>query len=144
MKPEPHQLIINNYAYTTELEPRFADMDAQQHINHISIGRLFEEARMKFLRTHFSDLPPLRRVTASVLFNYLGEVSYPEPVTIGVAIGHIGNSSYNYCCLMMQNGKPVATSICTDVCSTEGKSQAIPASYVAALKQHMLKDAEDS
>ena len=146
MKPHAFELNPDNYPFSIELATRFADLDTLRHVNNVAIAELFEESRVRFgifsRDMTFTDMPaPGRLVNVSVLINYLGEVFYPDTVTVAVGVCHIGTSSHTLSCLMLQQGKPVAHSRSTLVRSDGGKSQPLPADVVAMLDQHRLRTA---
>jgi len=136
MKPDPARLQLGNYPFTVELQTRFGDLDPHNHINNVAIMQLFEESRLRFaLFAREGDLATLakqtRIVAANVEFKFLREVHFPDAVTVGVGIKHIGNSSYQLGCAMFQKGNCMALSEAVLVCSDGERSQPLP-DYVKA------------
>ncbi len=144
MRPDPSELEIQRYPFTVEIATRFGDMDPNAHINNVAIDRLFEEARVRFgmhSRGHsLNDLRDQARfVTASTLINYLGEISYPDPVLVGLGVSRIGNSSYTLGCLMLQRDTPVAHCRATLVRSENGGTLPVPDTIREALEQYAIR-----
>lgn len=146
MKPEPYRLQLNNYPFSCELQTRFGDLDPLSHVNNVAIMRLFEEARVRFAlfsrSESFGELKAQMRVVAKDLrFSFLREAVYPDPVTVGAGIRHIGNSSYQVGCAMFQRGVCVALSDAVLVSSDGERSQPIPDFIRAALRRHVIQEA---
>jgi len=144
MRPEAYELDPSNYPFTLDIATRYSDMDAHQHVNNVAIARLFEESRLRFAL--FSRAKPVhelreqaRVVAVSLLINYLGEVSYPEPVTVAVGVNRIGTSSFTLSCLMLQLGKPVAHSRATLVRSEGSGGLPLPMEMVEALTRCLIR-----
>lgn len=144
MRPEPTELEIRRYPFTVEIATRFGDMDPNAHINNVAIDRLFEEARVRFgMRSRDHSLTDLRDqarfVTASTLINYLGEISYPDPVLVGLGVSRLGTSSYTLGCLMLQREIPVAHCRATLVRSEDGSTLPVPDPIRDALEQYAIR-----
>lgn len=144
MRAEPYLLKIENYPFKTEIPTRYGDVDSNGHVNNVAVARLFEESRMQF--AVFSRAKPFtelraqtRVVTISVLVNYLSEVFYPQPATIGVGVIDIGRTSYTLGCLMLQEGKPVAVSKATLVRSEDGSSSPLPEDMIELISKCKIR-----
>lgn len=147
MKPDPHRLQLGNYPFSCEIQTRYGDLDPLSHINNVAIIGLFEESRVRFAlfsrSSSFTALKSQMRVVVRDLrFSFMREVFYPEPVTIGVGIKHIGNSSYQIGCAMFQEGGCVALSDAVLVSSDGKRSQPIPGFVREALSIHLIKQAD--
>lgn len=113
MKPEPQELNVDNYRFRFDFQPRYSDLDPLGHVNNVAIADAFQESRTRFLMEAFADTEgawslETRLITASVVINYLEEVSYPAPLVIGVACFGTGRTSYTLSELIVQRDKPVA------------------------------------
>jgi acyl-CoA thioester hydrolase len=111
MRQDARRLVAENYPWSDTMETRFADMDVNRHLNNVAITRFFEETRMRFnwslvARGDTMDRP--RYLVAHVAVDFLGEGSYPEPLTMTYAVGNIGNSSFRCQMGMFQSGKCIA------------------------------------
>lgn len=144
MRPEAYELEIKNFPFTVELSTRFGDTDVLGHINNVAIAGLFEESRVKFgmfsRNSAFEEMSSFGAVvTASVIINYLGEVFYPDPVTIAVGVDKIGKSSHTLSCLMIQNSKPVAHNRTVLVQFSDNGSTVLPQELVDMLEKFSVK-----
>ncbi len=91
----------SSFKFWTKEIFRFADLDALNHLNNIASAVYCETARVEFftqkLGHDFSG--NINWVLANINLNYLSPVNYPNNISIGTRIKHIGNSS-----LIMEQG----------------------------------------
>jgi acyl-CoA thioester hydrolase len=125
-----------NYPVSMHCDTRFQDLDLNRHLNNVSFAALFENARVRLhgearLLEHLSDGE--RTMVAAVEINYLGEGSYPEPVTITSGIGAVRNSSWVIWQAMFQSGRCIATCDSTVACRQGGRAAPLWDSLRAAL-----------
>lgn len=110
-KPEAWRLALDIHPFVMTIDSRFQDLDTMGHINNVAMAGLFETARVRF-HHHLGRHPHeqgLRWLVAAVELNYLQEAHFPEPLTIGCAIGSIGNTSWQLYSAAFQGGECVAT-----------------------------------
>jgi len=127
MKTDPRRLLLSSYPWVAEMETRFADMDVNRHLNNVAFSRFFEEARIRFNWTLFAAENRAERpryLVAHVAIDYLGEGSYPEPVTLGYAVGSIGRTSFRAQKAMFQNDRCIA--LCDTVLVHRGDAGPAP------------------
>src|SRR5262245_20155252 len=115
MKPAPERLILSSYPRQFDFLPRFSDLDAQLHLNNVRIGEFYQEARVSFFRAmadhHAYERPKeSRTLVAHQSMDYLDEVEYPTPITIGIGVTRVGSSSYELGMGMFQHGRCVGLS----------------------------------
>ncbi len=81
--------------YQCDLPLRFADMDADQHINNAEYYRYMEEARMQWVHTlGLAMIPPAPvPVLAASACSFRAPLYYPGNVTVEIYLGHMGVSS---------------------------------------------------
>ncbi|MFA5632330.1 MAG: thioesterase family protein [Porticoccaceae bacterium] len=145
MRAEPRELDIRNYAYITEITPRYTDLDTLGHINNVATADLMQETRIHFIHRILdhsaSDFNGDHRVVVvSQLLNYLEEIHYPATLKVGVAVYAVGNSSFTLSQLLMQADKPAAWCRCVMVRSENHVSTPIADDIKRVLKQHLLAD----
>jgi acyl-CoA thioester hydrolase len=141
-KPDPALLDPARYPFHCEVETRYRDLDSNMHLNNGVMASLLEEARVRFHRaSQFGSMlaePGLTAMVASVAIEYLGQSHFPEPLEMHVAAARIGQTSYELCHLVTQQGNVVAFGRITMVCIKHGKPCAIPEHHRETAKSWML------
>jgi acyl-CoA thioester hydrolase len=81
--------------YECRLPLRFADMDADRHVNNAEYYRYMEEARMRWVHSlGLAMTPPAPiPVLAASACSFRAPLHYPGTVTVEVYLGKMGNSS---------------------------------------------------
>jgi acyl-CoA thioester hydrolase len=142
VKPNSARLDPSIYPHTIEIHPRFADVDPQWHLNNVRIVELYQEARISFNLSLWAgstlDARSRRLLVVRQSIDYLGEVKWPDPISIGVGVSHTGNSSYSIGLAMFQNGKCVGVSDTVLVYATEQGTAPIPERMREMLATKML------
>jgi len=81
--------------YECEMPLRFADMDADQHVNNAEFYRYMEEARMGWVNTLGLPMVPPQPipVLAASACSFRSPLMYPGKVRVEIYLGRIGTSS---------------------------------------------------
>ncbi len=81
--------------FECRLPLRFADMDADQHVNNAEFYRYMEEARMRWVHTlGLAMTPPAPiPVLAASACSFRAPLCYPGEVTVEIYLGRMGHSS---------------------------------------------------
>ena len=81
--------------YECELPLRFADIDADGHVNNAVYYRYMEEARMRWVHTLGLAMTPPAPVPilAASACVFRAPLHYPGTITVQVLLGRIGNAS---------------------------------------------------
>ncbi len=137
--------VLENYSFRIEIPTRFQDLDTLKHINNVAIAGLYEESRLQFHREKFRELrktlknkEQYRTVLADVHINYLREAHYPYPITVGVGVGHVGNTSYSLHACMFQKDECIGLSEAVIVFAQPGKTMPIPNSIRSVLEENFV------
>lgn len=82
-----------------EIAARYADMDANAHLNNLALESLHENARATMNRRMFPDAyraggRRLRLVTSHNAVHFLAEAHWPVTFQTGAGVGRIGRTSY--------------------------------------------------
>ena len=95
--------------FQCELPLRFADMDADRHINNAEYYRYMEEARMRWVHTlGLAMTPPAPiPVLAASACSFRAPLYYPGNVTVEIYLGRMGVRSVRTHYLL-KNGNTVA------------------------------------
>lgn len=96
--------------YECEMPIRFADMDADHHINNAEFYRYMEEARMRWVNTlGLATTPPAPvPILAASACSYRLPMYYPGKVTVEVYLGRMGNSSIRTHYVLRNTGGAIA------------------------------------
>lgn len=108
-KPDPALLDPARYPFSCTIEPRFGDLDVNMHINNVAMAGMIEDGRVRFhCAIGYRDLLAGRTsMVASMHIDYLGEGSYPAPVTVHCAIESLGRTSHCLLNLVTQGESPI-------------------------------------
>lgn len=137
-RPEPWQLLAENYPVSVVMQTRFQDIDPNRHLNNVAFAAIFESARVDLNRAlrPWAERPKNERsMVAAVTINYLGEGQYPDDVEISSGVSRIGTSSYVIAQAMFQNGECIATCDSVIVCRTDGEGKSLRPEVVAELEK---------
>lgn len=142
-RPDPLRLRLETYPVIDEIAARYADMDANAHLNNLALESLHENARATMNRRLFPEAyragqHRLRLVTSQNAVHFLAEAHWPAMIQTGAGVGRIGRTSYVASTGLFNDGK------CIGVCDTvlvllggQGESARpvpIPAEFRAALE----------
>ena len=107
----PSPLTRDEFALFRSLQTRWADNDMYGHMNNVVHYALFDTAingwliEQEFLDPMTSDIVGLVVETGC---SYFAEMGFPDRVTAGIRIGHIGNSSVRYEIALFRNDEETA------------------------------------
>jgi acyl-CoA thioester hydrolase len=141
-RPEPWQMVAENYPVSVVMQTRFQDIDPNRHLNNVAFAALFENARVRLNRElrPWGDRPKNERsMVAAVTINYLREGQYPDDVEVSSGVSKIGRSSYIIAQAMFQNDRCIATCDSVIVCRTDGEGKPLRAAVVAELEKMLTK-----
>lgn len=141
-RPEPWQMVAENYPVSVVMQTRFQDIDPNRHLNNVAFAALFENARVRLNRElrPWGDRPKNERsMVAAVTINYLREGQYPDDVEVSSGVSKIGRSSYIIAQAMFQNDRCIATCDSVIVCRTDGEGKPLRAAVVAELEKMRTK-----
>lgn len=100
MKPvNPMPSARSDYAHFHIITTRWMDNDAYGHVNNVVYYSWFDTVVNRFLISNGVLDPATSAVIGLVIetqCNYFAPVSFPEPVTAGLRVGRLGNSSVRY------------------------------------------------
>ena len=97
---------------------RYADIDANHHVNNTVFSVLCESGRVQLFRSRFGETPraAFYFVVARLTIDFLGELRYPGRVRTGTWVSEVGNTSLQLRQVILdESGHPAATSDCVSV-----------------------------
>jgi len=144
---DPARRVAASYPYHLEIATQFTDLDIIGHLNNIAIARFYESARVRtnmrvFGEGFVSRENPMQTVLADVHIRYLAEGYFPDPVMVGNAIGHVGNSSFRMHQALFQHGECIGISDAVMVVTTNGRPSTIPPGHRAAMEKLLMPSAQ--
>jgi acyl-CoA thioester hydrolase len=108
--------VTDNGQITTDVTLRYADMDANNHLNNAVYATLFEAGRVAYLQEVLGDVTPegAGYVIVRLTIDFKAEARYPGTARVLTRIERIGGSSMTYRQTITVGGKLVAEaeSIC--------------------------------
>ena len=133
---------LADYRFAIQWPVQWGDQDAFGHVNNTIYLRWFESARIAYLdQIRFDELKPraeLGPILASITCHYRLPVAYPDTVTIGARITHLGRSSMTmeHRVVSQSAGAVAADGVSTVVVFDYGahKSHPIPPAVRAAIE----------
>lgn len=123
---DPNRLALKNYPFQWGIDTTFGDMDIVGHVNNVALARYYETGRSRFLiemtgNPSFFTSSKINTVVAEYTVRFLGEINFPDQVTVGTAIGRIGNSSFSSLQALFVNGECVGLSDAAMVLTCDSK-----------------------
>ncbi|MCB9133965.1 MAG: acyl-CoA thioesterase [Anaerolineales bacterium] len=106
---------MGSFHFYHPIEVRYADIDAQGHVNNAKYLTYIEQARMAYL-LHLKlwdgkSFMEVGTILAQASINYLAPIHLLQPVRVGVRVSRLGNKSLtmHYCLDDVQTGQELAT-----------------------------------
>jgi acyl-CoA thioester hydrolase len=126
-----------SYPVLLEHDASYSDLDPSRRIGRDALVRWFEDARVAVERTRFgADLTGrMRLLLASVRVDVLAPLRVTRSYRIGLAVTHIGTSSFAYSYGVFADDECVATGESVSVHASGGRPAPLPASVRAALEE---------
>lgn len=128
-RPDPLRLRLECYPVIDEIAARYADMDANAHLNNLALESLHENARATMNRTLFPEAyrtggRRLRLVTSQNAVHFLAEAHWPALIRTGAGIGRIGRTSFIASTGLFIDGACIG--VCDTVLVLVGESGPVP------------------
>jgi acyl-CoA thioester hydrolase len=108
-RAEPHRLA--DYPHLQQITTRWMDNDAYGHVNNVVYFSYFDTV----VNTYLINQGALDIEASSVIglvvetgCVYLAPLTYPEKVTAGLRVGHVGRSSVRYEIALFGEGSQIA------------------------------------
>lgn len=132
---------IQAIATSVEVQLRWSDQDINDHINNARILTLIEEARIRATQLWMATTPGksgTQRVVRALNTNFDKQVQYGPDTTVWVWVPRIGNSSFVFGQLLVQDGVPCVYTEATMVVIHPETGNPIPhdAAYRKELEAH--------
>jgi len=98
-RPHPARLVAANYPVHGSVEARYADMDANGHLNNLALEAVHENARAVLNARvmpgiYDSSTRRIRLVSATNVVHFLEEAFWPNTIGTGIGVGRLGRTSF--------------------------------------------------
>ena len=114
------------------VEVRYADIDAQRHVNNVAFFAYMESARARYLQ-HLGlwdgkDFLKIGIIVAEAACTYKAAIGYGQPLRVGVRTARLGNKSLelHYTIEDAETGQEMATGRTIQVAYDYHANQTIP------------------
>ena len=105
------QVTRADFRHFTTIETRWMDNDAYGHVNNVVYYSFFDTAVNKWLIQqgvlNVTESPSIGLVVETGC-RYFSSLTFPDRVTAGVRVAHVGNSSVRYEIALFKNDSDVA------------------------------------
>jgi len=136
----------DQFKFFLPIQTRWADNDIYGHVNNVTYYSYFDTAANSLLiqKTHFDiHQSEIIGLVVDSACSFLQELSFPEIVEVGVAIGKIGNSSLRYELAIFKQGQATAAAqghfVHVFVDRETRKSSTIPNEMRRILEQYLFQ-----
>lgn len=136
----------NQFKFFLPIQTRWADNDIYGHVNNVTYYSYFDTAANSLLiqKTNFDiHQSEIIGLVVDSACSFLQELSFPEIVEVGVAIGKIGNSSLRYELAIFKQGQATAAAqghfVHVFVDRENRKSTTIPNEMRKILEQYLFQ-----
>lgn len=128
-RPHPARSHPELYPIAGKVQARYADMDANAHLNNLALESLHEDARavlnaQVFPGVYDPSTRALRLVTSQNVVHFLAEAHWPAVIDTGVGVGRIGRTSFVASSALFRDG--VCISVCDTVLVAVGHDGPVP------------------
>lgn len=109
--PLPHR---EEYPHFCEIQTRWHDNDVYQHVNNVIYYSFFDTAVNEHLiASGVLDIAnsPVIGLVIETQCQYFSSVSFPDKVSVGLKVVHLGNSSVRYETALFRNDDPQAAAL---------------------------------
>lgn len=118
------------FRYSVVIPIRYADIDAQHHLNNVAYFSFMEHARVEYLREvglwQVGDFESMGMILAETSCRYTAPAFMGEVVTVHVRVSYLGNKSFHFEYLLETGRGAVAEGRSVQVCYDYRRQRAIP------------------
>ncbi|GAB4032557.1 acyl-CoA thioesterase [Spirosoma gilvum] len=101
----------SDFGYFQTLTTRWMDNDCYGHVNNVVYYSWFDTVVNQYLILHNAldiQTSPIIGLVVETQCAYFSPVSFPDSITVGLAVTHLGNSSVRYELGVFKNDEPQA------------------------------------
>jgi acyl-CoA thioester hydrolase len=120
----------NSFRFSCMIPIRYADIDAQRHVNNVAYFTFMEQSRIEYLRDvglwSEADFDGLGMIVAEASCSYRAPAYLDDTVTVWTRISHLGHKSFHFEYRLETARGEIATGRTVQVCYDYGKKQSAP------------------
>ena len=109
---------------------RYADIDAQRHLNNVAYFAFMEHVRLAYLQEtglwSGEDFESVGMIVAQATCNYTAPAYLGETVTVWIRVSHLGNKSFHFDYRLETERGEIATGRTVQVCYDYVNKNSIP------------------
>ena len=106
--------LLDEFAFQSEMNVEWGDMDALQHVNNVEYFKYFQKARIAYFEKNNSDNlfteSRISTILASTQCKFIYPLKYPDTIVIGARVDSIANDYFTmkYAVISNNNQRLVA------------------------------------
>tara|TARA_B100001250_G_scaffold411583_1_gene440592 strand:+ start:647 stop:1057 length:411 start_codon:yes stop_codon:yes gene_type:complete len=120
------QLLLKDFYFQYDIQTRFRDLDAFNHINNAVFLTYFEDARKSFFERWSINLEERSLIVASIKIDYLKQLKHPSNLIVGQKISRLGTKSFDILSSLFCGESQICTATTTIVCYDFLEKKTIP------------------
>ena len=110
------KLVLQDFYFQYDIQTRFRDLDAFNHINNAVFLTYFEDARKSFFDRWSINLEERSLIVASIKIDYLRQLQHPSNLTVGQKISRLGTKSFDILSILFCGEIQICSATTTIVC----------------------------
>jgi acyl-CoA thioester hydrolase len=120
------------FRFSVSIPIRYADIDAQRHLNNVAYFTFMEQARVDYAREigfrQEEQFDSIGMIVAEASCSYKASARLWETVTVWARVSHLGNKSFHFEYRLETKRGLIATGRSVQVCYDYSRQQSIPIS----------------
>jgi acyl-CoA thioester hydrolase len=118
------------FRYSVSIPVRYADIDAQRHLNNVAYFAYMEHARVMYLHEtglwQGQDFESIGMILAETSCSYKAPGFFGDTVTVWTRVSHLGNKSFHFEYRLETERGEIATGRSVQVSYDYGQQRSIP------------------
>ena len=118
------------FRFSISIPIRFADIDAQRHLNNVAYFTFMEQARVDYLRAvklwQGDQFDSVGMIVAEATCSYKAPAYLWESVTVRARVSHLGTKSFHFAYRLETERGVIATGRTVQVCFDYSRRESIP------------------
>ena len=119
-------LNLKDFNFKYNIQTRFRDLDAFNHVNNAVFLSYFEDARKSFFERWNINFTERSLIVASIKIDYLIQLKHPSDLIVGQKISRLGSKSFDILSILFHDNEQICTATTTIVCYNFLDKKTIP------------------